>query len=77
MKRKATFQLAVRPLVARKMPYNTAVSTLQIDLRLESGELLRVSELGATELMFALAGSLMDTRLHEFSCGWLEPGNHK
>jgi hypothetical protein len=59
------------------MPYNTGVSTLQMGLRLESGEFLKVAEPGATEQMFGLAGSLMDTRLHEFPASWLEPAKGK
>jgi hypothetical protein len=56
--------------VGRTMPYNTGISTLQLGLRFESGYFLEIDEPGATEQMFALAGSLMDTQLHEFPSSW-------
>ncbi len=58
--------------VGRTTPHNTGVSTLRMGLRFESGHLLQIKELAATEQMFALAGSLMDTRLHEFPSSWFD-----
>ena len=58
--------------VGRTMPHNTGVSTLRLGLRFESGHFLQIDEPAATEQMFALAGSLMDTRLHEFPSSWFD-----
>jgi hypothetical protein len=58
--------------VGRTMPHSTGVSTLHLGLRFESGHFLQFDEPGATEQMFALAGSLMDTRLHEFPSSWFD-----
>ena len=63
--------------VGRTMPNDTKVSTLQMGLRLESGHFLKVVEPRATEQMFAQAGSLMDTRLHEFPASWFLPKTDK
>ena len=74
---------AMRPFLARvesvgrTKPNNTEVSTLHMILRLESGEVLKVTEPGATEQMFGMAGALMDTRLHEFPTSWVEPDKGK
>lgn len=59
--------------VGRTMPYNTGISTLHLGLRLESGHFLKVDEPGATEGMFAIAGSLQDYQLHEFPQSWFNP----
>lgn len=56
--------------VGRTMPYNTGISTLRLGLRFENGKYLQISEPGATEQMFALAGSLQDFQLHEFPGSW-------
>jgi len=58
--------------VGRTMPHNTGISTLRLGLRFESGHFLQIAEPGATEQMFALARSLMDTRLHEFPSSWFD-----
>ncbi len=58
--------------VARTMPHNTGISTLRLGLRLESGHFLQIDVPAATEQMFALAGSLMDTGLHEFPSSWFD-----
>lgn len=58
--------------VGRTMPHNTGVSTLRMGLRWESGHFLQIDQPAATEQMFALAGSLMDTRLHEFPASWFD-----
>jgi hypothetical protein len=74
---------AMRPFLARvenvgrTKPNNTGVSTLHMTLRLENGEVLEVTEPRATEQMFAMAGALTDTRLHEFPTSWLEPDKGK
>jgi hypothetical protein len=58
--------------VGRTTPYNTKISTLHLGLRLETGYSLQIIEPNATEQMFAVAGSLMDTRLHEFPDSWFD-----
>ncbi|MCW5556045.1 MAG: hypothetical protein KIS67_28290 [Verrucomicrobiae bacterium] len=58
--------------VGRTMPHDTGVSTLRMGLRLESGHFLQIDQPAATEQMFALAGALMDTRLHEFPASWVD-----
>ena len=63
--------------VGRTMPNDTRVSTLHMGLRLESGHFLKIVEPSATEQMFAQAGTLMDTRLHEFPASWLFLGFDK
>jgi hypothetical protein len=63
--------------VGRTMPNDTKLSTLQMGLRLESGHFLKIVEPGATEQMFARAGALMDSRLHEFPASWFLAGNDK
>ncbi len=56
--------------VGRTIPYNTGISTLHLGLRLDTGQWLQIDEPGVTEQMFAIAGSLMDTQLHEFPGSW-------
>ena len=56
--------------VGRTMPYNTQISTLRLGLRLETGYFLEIEEPGATEQMFAIAGSLQDSQIHEFPANW-------
>lgn len=56
--------------VGRTTPANTGISTLHLGLRLDTGQWLEIDEPGATEQMFALAGSLMDIQLHEFPGSW-------
>lgn len=58
--------------VGRTMPHNTGVTTLHLRLRFDTGHLLQVNEPGATEPMFATAGALMDTQLHEFPTSWFD-----
>jgi hypothetical protein len=58
--------------VGRTTPHSTGISTLRMGLRLESGHFLQIDEPAATEQMFGLAGSLMDTRLHEFPGSWFD-----
>jgi hypothetical protein len=58
--------------VGRTMPYNTGVSSLRMGLRLEGGYFLQIDAPAATEQMFALAGSLMDSQLHEFPSSWFD-----
>ena len=56
--------------VGRTMPYSTGISTLRLGLRFESGQYLLISEPGATEQMFAIAGALQDFQMHEFPDSW-------
>ena len=58
--------------VGRSMPYNTGISTLTMKLQLKNGDLFEIRQPAASEDMFALAGRLMDTRLHEFPQSWFE-----
>ena len=58
--------------VGRTMPYSTGVSTLHMSLRLEDGHFLKIDQPLATEQMFAIAGALMDTRIHEFPKSWFD-----
>lgn len=72
LRKMAPFRARVE-IVSRTTPHNTGVSTLHLGLRLENGCLLPVVEPGAAETMFSLAGSPMDTRLHEFPSSWFNP----
>lgn len=56
--------------VGRTQVHKTGVTALQLGLRLESGHFLRIDEPGATEEMFAIAGSLQDFQVHEFPRSW-------
>jgi hypothetical protein len=58
--------------VGRTTPHNTGISTLHLGLRLETGHFLKVDEPGATEQMFATAGSLQDFQIHEFPQSWFD-----
>lgn len=58
--------------VGRTMPYNTRISTLYLGLRLENGDFLKIVQPRATPRMFTIAGSLMDTRIHEFPKSWFD-----
>jgi hypothetical protein len=59
--------------VGRSMPYNTGISALHLGLRFETGYFLKIDEPGATEQMFAVAGSLQDFQIHEFPKSWFNP----
>lgn len=63
--------------VGRTTLRQTGVSTLHLGLRLESGHFLKIDEPGATEQMFAIAGSLQDLQLHEFPRSWFDPNAAK
>lgn len=71
LRRMSPFRARVES-VGRTMPNNTGISALRFGLRFESGHFLQIDEPAATEQMFALAGSLMDTRLHEFPSSWFD-----
>ena len=63
--------------VGRTMPYNTDISALSMKLQLKNGKLLEIRQSDASEDVFARAGRLMDTRLHQFPQSWFEAGRDK
>jgi hypothetical protein len=71
LRKLSPFQARVES-VGRTMPYNTGISTLHMGLRLQDGHLLQVDQPQATDRMFAIAGALMDTQIHEFPKSWFD-----